>query len=123
VLAREARDAADVVGVLVGHDHGVHRVRLDAEAAQAGLGLAQHEAAVHQHRGRAGLDQRAVAAAAAAQHRKTHQRLTSSMPMGLREKNGGEGGIRTPGTLRYNGFRDRRIKPLCHLSVILENAL
>ena len=30
---------------------------------------------------------------------------------------GGEGGIRTPGTLRYNGFQDRRIRPLCHLSV------
>src|SRR5581483_852198 len=31
--------------------------------------------------------------------------------------NGGEGGIRTPGTDEpYNGFRDRRIQPLCHLS-------
>ena len=29
---------------------------------------------------------------------------------------GGERGIRTPGTLRYNGFQDRRIRPLCHLS-------
>ena len=30
---------------------------------------------------------------------------------------GGEGGIRTPGTSkRHNGFRDRRIQPLCHLS-------
>ena len=28
----------------------------------------------------------------------------------------GERGIRTPGTLRYNGFRDRHIRPLCHLS-------
>ncbi len=27
------------------------------------------------------------------------------------------GGIRTPGTLRYNGFQDRRIRPLCHSSV------
>ena len=25
-------------------------------------------------------------------------------------------GIRTPGTLRYNGFQDRRIRPLCHSS-------
>ena len=25
-------------------------------------------------------------------------------------------GIRTPGTLRYNGFQDRRIRPLCHPS-------
>ncbi len=28
----------------------------------------------------------------------------------------GERGIRTPGTFRYNGFQDRRIKPLCHFS-------
>src|ERR1700712_1197030 len=27
------------------------------------------------------------------------------------------GGIRTPGTLRYNGFQDRRVRPLCHSSV------
>ena len=25
-------------------------------------------------------------------------------------------GIRTPGTSRYNGFQDRRIRPLCHSS-------
>ena len=29
---------------------------------------------------------------------------------------GGGRGIRTPGTLRYNGFQDRRIRPLCHSS-------
>lgn len=29
---------------------------------------------------------------------------------------GGERGIRTPGTLPYNGFQDRRIRPLCHFS-------
>ena len=29
---------------------------------------------------------------------------------------GGERGIRTPGTLRHNGFQDRRFKPLTHLS-------
>ncbi len=28
----------------------------------------------------------------------------------------GERGIRTPGTLRFNGFQDRRNRPLCHLS-------
>jgi hypothetical protein len=28
----------------------------------------------------------------------------------------GERGIRTPGAVRHNGFQDRRIKPLCHLS-------
>ena len=33
-------------------------------------------------------------------------------------QNGGGGGIRTLVTLyRPNGFRDRRIQPLCHLSV------
>lgn len=30
---------------------------------------------------------------------------------------GRERGIRTPGRLPYNGFQDRRIRPLCHLSV------
>ena len=29
----------------------------------------------------------------------------------------GERGIRTPGPLLDNGFQDRRIRPLCHLSV------
>ena len=30
---------------------------------------------------------------------------------------GGEAGIRTLGTdEQYNGFRDRRIRPLCHLT-------
>ncbi len=31
-------------------------------------------------------------------------------------QNGGECGIRTHGTLRPNGFQDRRIRPLCQLS-------
>ncbi len=30
--------------------------------------------------------------------------------------NGGGGGIRTPGTLRFSGFQDRRLKPLGHSS-------
>ena len=30
----------------------------------------------------------------------------------------GGGGIRTPGDLRLNGFQDRRIRPLCHSSVV-----
>jgi hypothetical protein len=30
----------------------------------------------------------------------------------------GERGIRTPGTSRFNGFQDRRDRPLCHLSNI-----
>ncbi len=29
---------------------------------------------------------------------------------------GGEGGIRTPGTLLYDGFQDRCNRPLCHFS-------
>jgi hypothetical protein len=29
---------------------------------------------------------------------------------------GGERGIRTPGGITLNGFQDRRIRPLCHLS-------
>jgi hypothetical protein len=29
------------------------------------------------------------------------------------------GGIRTPGTFRFNGFQDRRDRPLCHSSVFL----
>ena len=28
----------------------------------------------------------------------------------------GEIGIRTPGTSQFNGFQDRRNRPLCHLS-------
>ena len=36
----------------------------------------------------------------------------------------GETGIRTPGTSRYNGFQDRRNRPLCHLSkTLLESCL
>ena len=30
----------------------------------------------------------------------------------------GAGGIRTPGTFRYNGFQDRRLKPLGHCSFV-----
>ncbi len=30
----------------------------------------------------------------------------------------GERGIRTPGTSQFNGFQDRRIRPLCHLSYL-----
>ena len=36
---------------------------------------------------------------------------------------GGETGIRTPGTSRYNGFQDRRNRPLCHLSKTLLGVL
>ena len=31
---------------------------------------------------------------------------------------GGERGIRTPGPVKINGFQDRRIRPLCHLSKV-----
>ena len=30
----------------------------------------------------------------------------------------GEGGIRTPGPVKVNGFQDRRDRPLCHLSLL-----
>ena len=30
----------------------------------------------------------------------------------------GERGIRTPGTSQFNGFQDRRNRPLCHLSLL-----
>ena len=33
----------------------------------------------------------------------------------------GAGGIRTPGTFRYNGFQDRRLKPLGHCSTYFKN--
>tara|TARA_B100000809_G_scaffold1312_1_gene1499 strand:+ start:179 stop:355 length:177 start_codon:yes stop_codon:yes gene_type:complete len=29
---------------------------------------------------------------------------------------GGDGGIRTPGTLQYSSFQDYRNRPLCHIS-------
>ncbi len=35
-------------------------------------------------------------------------------------KTGGERGIRTPGGITLNGFQDRRIRPLCQLSGLLE---
>lgn len=34
----------------------------------------------------------------------------------LKLTSSGEGGIRTPGPVTVNGFQDRRIRPLCHLS-------
>ena len=34
---------------------------------------------------------------------------------------GGEGGIRTPGPVTVNGFQDRRVRPLCHLSISTPN--
>ena len=37
--------------------------------------------------------------------------------------NGGETGIRTLGTLRYNDFRDRPVRPLRHLSSIFYERL
>ena len=35
----------------------------------------------------------------------------------------GEGGIRTPGSSHFNGFQDRRDRPLCHLSLVLSQKL
>ena len=42
--------------------------------------------------------------------------LISTLPPFRIRQTGGEGGIRTPGTLRLSGFQDRRNRPLCHLS-------
>ena len=36
----------------------------------------------------------------------------------LSEGSCGERGIRTPGPVKINGFQDRRIRPLCHLSKV-----
>ena len=48
-------------------------------------------------------------------HRTAVVRITlTGLPTGKRIC--GETGIRTPGTSRYNGFQDRRNRPLCHLS-------
>ena len=44
------------------------------------------------------------------QNKKTHE---NSWVLIL---SGGERGIRTPGPVTVNGFQDRRIRPLCHLS-------
>ena len=46
-----------------------------------------------------------------------YSHLQGSTPCSpFRFANGGERGIRTPGGVTHNGFQDRRIKPLCHLS-------
>ena len=37
----------------------------------------------------------------------------------LSQASSGEGGIRTPGTSRFDGFHDRRNRPLCHLSQMI----
>ena len=42
----------------------------------------------------------------------------TTIPAPIGEGNG-EGGIRTHGTFRINGFQDRRLQPLGHLSMIL----
>ena len=36
--------------------------------------------------------------------------------LGGKKSGSGERGIRTPGPVTVNGFQDRRIRPLCHLS-------
>ena len=45
-----------------------------------------------------------------------HLKSPSSYPKGASSR---ERGIRTPGPLTVNGFQDRRIRPLCHLSELL----
>ena len=43
-------------------------------------------------------------------------RTLSAFDLLLSKGFSGETGIRTPGTSQYNGFQDRRNRPLCHLS-------
>ena len=43
----------------------------------------------------------------------------SVFSFGSLKRSGGEKGIRTPEGLLLNGFQDRRIRPLCHLSLVL----
>ena len=45
------------------------------------------------------------------------QKKQCSLTWALFESFCGKGGIRTPGPVKVNGFQDRRIRPLCHLSV------
>ncbi len=45
--------------------------------------------------------------------------MQTSQKLDLHPFSCGETGIRTPGTSRYNGFQDRRNRPLCHLSKLL----
>jgi len=46
----------------------------------------------------------------------TQQKTINPAMRGVYIVCGGERGIRTPGTLRYNSFQDCRIRPLCHFS-------
>ena len=50
-------------------------------------------------------------------HNGTKKNLTSFLYMNLWDFWGGKRGIRTPGPSQVNGFQDRRIRPLCHLSI------
>lgn len=45
-------------------------------------------------------------------------KLSNSLKINKLESLRGERGIRTPGPVKINGFQDRRIRPLCHLSKV-----
>ena len=45
-------------------------------------------------------------------------KLSNSLKINKLESFSGERGIRTPGPVKINGFQDRRIRPLCHLSKV-----
>ncbi len=45
-------------------------------------------------------------------------KLSNSLEINKLESFSGERGIRTPGPVKINGFQDRRIRPLCHLSKV-----
>ena len=49
-------------------------------------------------------------------HKKEPLKMAKSLIYSALANLRGERGIRTPGTLRYDGFQDRCNRPLCHLS-------
>ena len=76
-LAREPRDAAEVVVVLVGDQDGGNLLGLHPQAGEAAHGLAQAESAVQQQARVLHLDEKRVALTAAAEEGETHQAISS----------------------------------------------
>jgi hypothetical protein len=72
VALGEARDAADVVVMLVGHADAVDRGRRHAARLELRNRRGQREAAIHHHARARALDDQPVARAAAAQRGETH---------------------------------------------------
>ena len=76
---------------------GVYYEAFCGDAAKYEAHLAMHEAAL----------------------RAMKQSLTASFRHFFGQKNGGERGIRTLGSLRLGGFQDRCLKPLDHFSAVM----